>query len=186
TLPGRPLLLAAARAGDLHAQIELGLNAMARGRASQAIAYFQAAAPRSNVAAMNAAIVAQSMQLHASVLHEDQKIAEELFTDAQKFHWGAGRPVNPGEAIRLYRLAASKGSTEAERMLALIYSRPSPQGGVDMAWFSQLGQLNLSRNTPSLRAPKMPPQLQRERTALIDFLPAKWRARLHSNQPRRQ
>ena len=120
----------------------------------------------------------QSLQRHPPEPREDQKLAEEIFIDAQKFHRGEGRPVNPGEAIRLYRLAASKGSAEAERMLALIYSRPLPQGGVDMAWFSQLGQLDLSRNTPSLRAPNMPRQLQRERTALIDFLPEKWRARI--------
>jgi hypothetical protein len=63
-------------------------------------------------------------------------------------------------------------------MLALIYSRPLVGGNIDVAWMGQLSELDLARSTPGLRVPTAPRQLQRERTALIDLLPEKWRARI--------
>jgi TPR repeat protein len=172
------LLRSAAQAGNIHALIELGLNAVAAQQPGKALKYFQQAAGDSDVAAANAAIVAQGMRPQAVAESDASKIPLELLTQAQRFHRGDGVSVNYSEAIRLYRLAAAKGSTEAERMLALIYSRPLVNGGVDIAWISQLSALDLSRTTPSLRVKTSPRQLQRERSALIDLLPAKWRARI--------
>lgn len=177
-LRGRPLLVAAARGGDIHALIELGMDAVARRQPAQAIRYFKTAAPRSHIAASNAAIVAESLQAQKPRQADENRLAEELYTEAQRHHRGEGRPVNYVEAIRLYRLAADKGSAEAQRMLALIYSRPLVKGSFDVTWISQLGELDLTRSTPGLRIKTAPRQLQRERTALIDFLPEKWRARI--------
>ena len=177
-LRGRPLLAAAARVGDIHALIELGLDAMTRQQPEQALRYFKAAAPKSHIAASNAALVADALQAEKSKDLDATKLAEELYTEAQRFHRGEGRAVNYVEAIRLYRLAADKGSVEAQRMLALIYSRPLVRGSFDVQWISQLSELDLTRSTPGLRTKTAPRQLQRERTALIDLLPEKWRARI--------
>ena len=178
-LRGRSLLVAAARGGDIHALIELGMDAISRQQPTQALRYFEAAAPKSHIAASNAAIVAESLQAAKPKQQSDaSKLAEELYTEAQRFHRGEGRAVNYVEAIRLYRMAADKGSVEAQRMLALIYSRPLVRGSFDVAWISQLGELDLTRSTPGLRTKTAPRQLQRERTALIDLLPEKWRARI--------
>ena len=172
------LLLSAARAGNIHALIELGLNAAAAQQPDKALKYFQRAADDSEVAAANAAIVAQNEPPRSAPRSDANKVALELLSQAQRFHRGEGVPVNYAEAIRLYRLAESKGSVEAGRMLALIYSRPLAGGNVDVAWISQLSELDLTRSTPGLRIKAAPRQLQRERTALIDLLPEKWRARI--------
>jgi uncharacterized protein len=178
TAPASKLLLSAARSGDLHAQIELGLIAMANRQPATALKYFEQAAPRSSVAAINAAIVVEAMQSPPTPQSDGNKLAIELLNEARRFHRGEGRPVNYSEAIRLYRLAAAKGNPEAEHMLALIYSRPMVNGSFDVAWISQLGELDLSQVAPRLRAPTQKRQLQRERTALVDLLPAKWRSRI--------
>lgn len=172
------LLLSAASAGNVHALIELGMAAAEAQRPDKALQYFRRAADRSAIAAANAALVAQSMQPKEAPKHDDNKASLELLIQAQRFHRGEGVSVNYAEAIRYYRLAAAKGSVEAERMLALIYSRPLVRGTVDVAWVGQLGELNLAQSTPSVRVKSAPRQLQRERTALVDLLPAKWRARI--------
>ena len=152
---------------------------MARQQPAKALRYFQAAAPKSHIAASNAAIVSEAIQAGKPKQRSDAtKLAEELYTEAQRFHRGEGHAVNYVEAIRLYRLAADKGSVEAQRMLALIYSRPLVRGSFDVQWISQLSELDLTRSTPGLRTKTAPRQLQRERTALIDLLPEKWRARI--------
>ena len=172
------LLIGSARGGNIHALIELGLNAVAQGRNDRALSYFQRAEDRSAVAAANAAIVAQGAKPKVESLSDGNKVAMELLSQAQRFHRGEGVPTNYTEAIRLYRMAAAKGSKVAERMLALIYSRPLVKGQVDIAWVNQLSELDLSQTAPSLRIKASPRQLQRESTALIDLLPAKWRARI--------
>lgn len=172
------ILLTAAQAGNIHALIELGLDAVARQEPEKALRYFQRAADSSEVAAINASLVAQLLQSEPQGKSDASKPGLELLTEAQRFHRGDGVPVNYSEAIRLYRLAAAKGSPEAERMLALIYSRPLVNGGFDLAWMSQLGALDLSQAAPSLRTPSQKRQLQRERTPLVDLLPAKWRGRI--------
>jgi uncharacterized protein len=177
-LRNRALLTAAARGGDVHALIELGMDAVTRGEPAQALRYFEAAAPKSQIAASNAAIVAESMQTKEPQQSDANKLAEELLTEAQRLHRGEGQAANYVEAIRLYRMAADKGSAEAKRMLALIYSKPLVNGSFDVQWISQLSELDLSRSMPGLRTKTAPRQLQRERTPLVDLLPAKWRARI--------
>lgn len=177
-LRARALLDAAARGGDIHALIELGLDAVARQQTALALRYFKAAAPKSHIAASNAAIVAETLQAEKPRETDANKLPEELYTEAQRFHRGEGRAVNYVEAIRLYRMAADKGNIEAQRMLALIYSKPLIKDSFDVQWISQLGELDLTRSTPGLRTKTAPRQLQRERTALIDLLPEKWRARI--------
>ncbi len=172
------LLSQAARAGNIHALIELGLNAVAKQQPGQALKYFQQAAGDSAIAAANAAIVAENVRPRTDTRSDASKVAAELLRQAQRFHRGEGVSVNYAEAIRLYRLAEAKGSIEAGRMLALIYSRPLRNGNVDVAWIGQLSELDLTRSTPGLRTTTPPRQLQRERTALIDLLPEKWRARI--------
>lgn len=169
------LLAESARGGNIHALIELGLNAVAEQRTDRALAFFRRAADRSDVAAANAAIVAQAAPPKTEPRSDASKVAMELLSQAQRFHRGEGVAPNYAEAIRLYRMAAAKGSQEAERMLALIYSRPLVRGNVDIGWVNQLGELDLSQATPSLRTRTSPRQLQRESTALVDLLPKKWR-----------
>ena len=172
------LLNRSASEGNIHALIELGLNAVAQQQPDKALRFFKRASKDSAIAAANAAIVAQSDEPQRDPRSDASKAAMELLSQAQRFHRGEGVPVNYAEAIRLYRIAADKGNVEAQRMLALIYSRPLVGGNIDVAWMGQLSELDLARSTPGLRVPTAPRQLQRERTALIDLLPEKWRARI--------
>ncbi|MBY0410058.1 MAG: SEL1-like repeat protein, partial [Burkholderiaceae bacterium] len=89
-----------------------------------------------------------------------------------------GVPANYAEAIRLYQLAASQGSQRARHMLELIYSRPSPQGGVDIAWMQQLAALDLGPDGAVLSPPlpTAPPLFGRDPTPLYDLLPRHWRS----------
>ena len=177
-LPARALLQRAARAGDVHALIELGMESVAAGRDTEALQYFRAAAPKSAVAGINAAIVADQLQIPRRPQSDASRLPLELLHQARRHHRGEGTPVNYTEAIRYYRLAEAQGSAEARRMLALIFSRPLVNGGLDVAWIKQLGELDLSQETPSRRAGGGQRQLQREATPLIDFLPEAWRNRM--------
>jgi len=177
-LPARALLLRAARAGDLHALIELGMDSVAAGRSTEALQYFRAAAPKSAVAAVNAAIVSDSLRISLTLPPDAARMTLELLVQARRHHRGEGTPVNYSEAIRYYRLAEARGSEEARRMLALIFSRPLVSGGLDVAWIKQLGELDVSQETPSRRTGSGQRQLQREATPLIDYLPEVWRRRI--------
>jgi TPR repeat protein len=177
-LPARALLLRAARAGDVHALIELGMDSVAAGRSTEALQYFRAAAPKSAVAAVNAAIVSDSLRIIPTLPADASRMTLELLAQARRHHRGEGTPANYTEAIRYYRLAEAQGSEEATRMLALIFSRPLVNGGLDVAWIKQLGELDLSQETPSRRTGSGQRQLQREATPLIDFLPEVWRRRI--------
>lgn len=53
---------------------------------------------------------------------------------AQRYHRLDQQPANFVKAIRLYRLAQNQGSEQARKMLELIFSRPDPDGSVDVAW----------------------------------------------------
>lgn len=176
--PTHGVLDKAGASGDLHAQIELGLQALSDGDHSAALRWLDAAAPHSEVAAMNAAIVRAHDPSTTQVPSDGSQLAEEWLAQAQRNHRGDGQPANYSEAIRLYRLAAAKGSPEATRMLALIYSRPLVNGGLDVAWIGHLSALDLSRSTPSLRQHTAQRQLRKEITPLIDYLPKKWRERM--------
>jgi uncharacterized protein len=174
----RELLLRSAQRGDANARIELGLQSVAAGNLAQAQAYFKAAAPKSAAASTNLALLSEQLKT-AALAAPASMSAADLLASAQRFHRGEGRPANYAEAIRLYQLAASKGSEEARRMLALIFSRLTPTGELDVQWMQELSQLDLSKGLPRLNTTgtKM---LQREPTPLFDFLPEAWRKRTPS------
>lgn len=177
----RALLLRAAQAGDSHALNELGLENVAAGRTDMALRQFQAAARQSDAAAHNAHLLAEridaaktpSITANPSVPYT----AHTWWLQARKYHRGEGVPANYTEAMRLYQQAAAKGSREAQHMLELIYSRPGPQGGVDIAWMQQLAALQIGPDGAVLpQAPSSgPPLFRRDPTPLYDLLPSHWR-----------
>ena len=64
----------------------------------------------------------------------------------------------------------------ARRMLELIFSRPAPGGGVDIAWLQQLARMDVSAvGGVTLLPPTVTAALQRDPTPLYDLVPAEWR-----------
>lgn len=168
--PDRQLLLSAARGGNLHARIELGFESISANRPAQALEHFRAAAPRSEAASANAALLSERLRVTPPA--PGPASAADTFARAQRNHRGEGQPANFVEAIRLYRLAQNQGSEPAKRMLELIFSRPGPDGQVDIAWMQQLAYLNLSGGAPALDSTTVRRALRREPTPLFDMLPA--------------
>jgi hypothetical protein len=74
-----------------------------------------------------------------------------------------------------YQKAAQQGHMAAQRMLALIFSRPTPQGGIDEVWFRQLAPPEGVANTPSARS-QTTAWFQSDGSVLIDWLPAQQQA----------
>lgn len=175
-LPSRQLLLSAAQGGDIHARIELGLESLAANRPEEALAQFRAAAPRSAAAAANAALLSERLQTPTGTPEAlAAASAEATFAQAQRKHRGEGQPANFVEAIRLYQLAQRQGSQQARKMLELIFSRPAPNGEIDIAWVQQLAYVNLSKDFPTLDNATLRRILRREPTPLFDLLPQSWR-----------
>lgn len=179
----RQLLVSAANSGDVNAQIELGLESAALNRYDKALQYFEAAAPRSLVAADNVAIVKEQLIIMRAQSGAEIKSpvplrdAEALFKEARRYHRGEGIPVNYNEAIRLYRMAQTAGSLQAQRMLNLIYARTSPDGQLDMGWMRQLSDADVSGPTPQMGHSAGPKLLHREPTPLYDLLPKLWKSK---------
>ena len=171
------LLILASQGGDIHALIERGLQAIAQDRLGEALDFFNAAAPRSAVAATNAALVRERLQARQESATSTATSAAGLLAAARRSHRGEGQPANYTEAIRLYQLAKNRGSIEAQKMLALIYSRPDASGQLDINWMKQLAYLDLSGDSPRAISNSLRPGLQREPTPLIDQLPLTWRER---------
>ena len=88
-------------------------------------------------------------------------------------------PANFVEAIRYYRLAESRGSVEARRMLGLIYSRPMPDGSVNAGWMQQLAYVDAATTIPTVGVSSNAHILHREPTPLYDLLPAFWRQQMN-------
>lgn len=179
-LPSRPLLEKAAAAGDMHANIELGMDAVTNERFEQAEQYFRRAGPQSQAAQKN---LQQLAARGNSPITAPQKSpltasAAEALTTARKYHRGQGVPSNFTEAIRFYRLADQRGSVEARRMLALIYSRPAPGGSIDPGWMQQLAQVDLATTIPTMGVLGTTHLLHREPTPLYDLMPVFWRDQL--------
>lgn len=174
----RQLLLDAAKAGDSQARIELAFESLAANRDAEALAYFQAATPRSAAAASNAELMMARIR-QGTLTSRPMAVSGELFAEAQKNHRGDGRSANFVEAIRLYRLAQSKGSLEAKKMLELIFSRPGTDGQIDIAWMQQLAYANLSQAVPSLNRSAERQTLRREPSPLFDLLPQFWRNQIN-------
>ena len=170
----RQLLLNAAKAGDPQARIELAFESIAANQDAQALAYFQAASARSAVAAANAALMTERMR-QGNNPPRPTTAGSDLLVEAQKNHRGDGKTANFVEAIRLYRLAQSKGNLEAKKMLELIFSRPGANGQIDIGWMQQLAYANLSQAVPSMDGTAARQTLRREPSPLFDLLPQFWR-----------
>lgn len=175
TIPFRDQLLRAANAGDPHALIETGLEMAAMRQWQDALQQFQRAAPRSAVAATNADVVREILARESSTPAPPAEKARRLLLDARRAHRGEGAPANYGEALRLYRQAEAAGSEEAGRMLALITSRPTPGGGINIEWMRQLAYVDMSQIIPVFGSPLQGQRLQREPSPLYDWLPVAWR-----------
>lgn len=175
-LPARQLLVMSAQRGDVQANIELGFDSISQNRRSQALAFFRAAAARSAAAQANVVLLNSSTLSSGTVPASNTAPAAENLARAQRNHRGTGQPSNFVEAIRLYRLAQSQGSTAASKMLELIFSRPGPNGDIDITWMQQLAFVDVNQSVPGLNNTPQSRSLQREPTALFDLLPAAWRA----------
>lgn len=170
-----PWLQRAARDGDVQAHMELGFEAFAAGDLTAASRHFETIASRSPSAAYNARIVRlqQASLAPRDPGSEDRgDRATATLAAARRNHRGEGVPANFTEAIRLYRLAAAEGNAQAKRMLELIYSRPSPSGGIDPVWMAQLAAADLSIPGPQVVDAAGGALLRRDATPLADWLPA--------------
>lgn len=176
----RGLLDKAVAAGSLHAMVDLGILCAQSHDLGRALALFEAAAAQSEVAGQNAAWVRQRMaserRAHSVRTWEKSSTsqAEAIFKMGRKYHRGDGVPVNYVEAIRLYRQADSAGSQAAKRMLSLIYSRTTPEGGLDPLWMRQLSAMDVSALVPKQDVALGISALRKEPTPLIDLLPRRW------------
>ena len=180
------LLQRAARAGDIQAQVELGLRAVSDNKPSQAAQHFRQASPLSPSAQTNIRILQQQSVKIQGRYPDARSPAEDIYRAARANHRGDGRPRNYTEAIRLYRLASSKGNLAARKMLELIYSRPGAAGGVDIGWMSQLAHINPVQIAPALAEPPAPGdanRLQRDPSPLFDLLPSHWQKCVRSEAP---
>lgn len=179
-LPNRQLLEKAAEAGDMHANIELGMDAVTNERFEQAEQYFRRAGPQSQAAQENLQQLAArgSSPIKAQQNSPLTASAVEALMTARKYHRGQGVPSNFTEAIRFYRLADQRGSVEARRMLALIYSRPAPGGGLDPGWMQKLANVDVSTTIPTIGVLGTTHLLHREPTPLYDLMPVFWRDQL--------
>ncbi|WP_377615026.1 tetratricopeptide repeat protein [Ottowia flava] len=178
--PGMGLLQRAAADGDVQALTELGMLAVGRGQLEQAVGYFRRAAPHSDAAAYNLREV--QARLADQALKPERvppsPSASEALEAARRYHRGVGVPMNYAEAIRLYRLAETRGSLEARRMLQLIYAQPDPLGGINLAWMRQLAFVDTASSLPVVGTVLNAHTLQREATPLFDLMPRFWRDQL--------
>lgn len=176
--PNRQLLLSAAQGGDIHARIELGFESLGANRLTDAVEQFRAAAPRSAAASANAALLSERIRNTPNVRRPStaaSSSSDETLARAQRNHRGEGQPANFVEAIRLYQRAKNQGNVQATKMLELIFSRPGPDGQIDIAWMQQLAYINLSKEVVALDNTTARTALRREPTALFDLLPQPWR-----------
>ena len=116
--------------------------------------------------------------LAAMARHGADRLVAEALAAARKYHRGEGVPSNFVEAIRFYRLAESRGSVEARRMLGLIYSRPMPDGSVNAGWMQQLAYVDTTTVVPTVGVTGSNHTLVREPTPLYDLMPAFWRQQM--------
>ena len=183
TLQNRQLLASAARRGDTNAKIELGLDSVFLNELSEGLVFFKSAASRSVAASINVAVLVERLKnaaavqppvLPGSAVKVQPQSAAQNLAQAQRYHRGVGVPSNYTEAIRLYQLAKTQGSDTAKKMLELIFSRPGPDGQIDVGWMQQLAQVDFSGPTPLMDGNSNKQNLKREPTPLFDMLPQHW------------
>ncbi len=180
----RQLLASAAQLGDTNARIEMGLDSVYANRPEEALAFFKSAASKSTAANINSSVISERLNTSArlppanrasAVAPVKPQSALENFAQAQRYHRGTGVPSNYTEAIRLYQLAKNQGSVPARKMLELIFSRPGPDGQIDLAWMQQLAQVDLSDGQPKLEPNNIKQNLKREPTPLFELVRQPWR-----------
>lgn len=174
------LLQHAAMAGDVQANLELGIMAADDGRDAYARCLFERASPQSRAAEMNLRILENggAMPNRASNPSPTPSAdAQAAWAMAQRYHRRPATPANVAEAVRYYRLAAEGGSQRAMRMLSLIDSRTARDGKIDPGWMQQLAYVDPLASAPSLPERNVPPT-QRDPTPLFDLMPAFWRQQL--------
>ena len=179
-LNNRQLLEKAAAGGDVHANIELGIDAANNRHYDQAAQYFRRAGPNSAAAVANLKQLAERAS-SPNEIHAKAPVnvsATNALALAIKYHRGQGVPTNFAEAIRFYQLAANRGSPQARRMLELINSRPGPGGELNPAWMQQLAYVDVNTVIPGVGVTGTTQMLRREPTPLYDLLPAVWRRQL--------
>ena len=189
-LHDRQLLASAAQLGDINAKIELGLDRAAANELPEALQFFKSASPKSAAAAINSAVIAerlknetksmpapqlQSLARGDSAVNVKSQSAADNLAQAQRYHRGTGVPSNYTEAIRLYQLAQNQGSVAAKKMLELIFSRPRPDGQIDLAWMQQLALVDLSGTAASIDLNSAKQSLKREPTPLFELVPQTWK-----------
>lgn len=171
------LLVEASRAGNAQAGNELGLEYLAQGHLNEALAQFQSSAPRSEAAAANANLLASRINSNSAKRPKSARYsAADWYAEARRYHIGDGVPANYAEAVRLYQIAASAGHPDAKRMLSLIFSRPAPDGTIDIAWMQQLATIETGPSgVPQGAGLVMPKGWQRDPSPLYDWVPPEWR-----------
>ena len=203
-LHDRQLLASAAQLGDINAKIELGLDSVFSNQLAEALVFFKSASPKSAAAAVNAAVMVERLKNETKLISASPSAAPlgataaapfaapsptrassavnvklqsgaDNLAQAQRYHRGTGVPSNYTEAIRLYQLAQNQGSVTAKKMLELIFSRPSPDGQIDLAWMQQLARVDLSGAAPSIDNNSAKQSLKREPTPLFELVPQPWK-----------
>ncbi len=174
------LLLRASRAGDTYAENELGIWYAEGGDLIEAKRLFQLAAKDSPAAKANIDWIERQKTTNTApitgVASGASPHGQDLFLRARQFHRGDGVPIDYTQAISLYRQAAAQGNRFAQKMLALIYTRPTPSGSIDIVWMQQLASIDVTKEGgTSMLAPPPSPLLQRDPTPLFDYLPRKIR-----------
>ncbi len=178
-IPESQLLERAAAAGDIPANIELGIIAFSNRQFPQADAYFRRVASRSPFAAHNLKeLKAHSPSMAAPVMPAASGTAQAALSMARMYHRGQGVPANFAEAVRFYRLAEQRGSAEAHKMVELIFSRPMPDGSLNVAWMQQLANADLSHPGVTMASGVNTPQMLRQPTPLFDLLGSFWQQQL--------
>ncbi|MFN3438487.1 MAG: hypothetical protein ACK41V_12380 [Acidovorax sp.] len=173
------LLTEASRAGNAQAKNELGLETLAAGDLEQALVQFQSAAARSDAAAANASLLTHRIKTRPAHRAPPARYsAADWYAEARRYHHGDGVPANYAEAVRLYQIAASSGDPQARRMLALIFSRPAPDGTVDVTWMQQLAAMDLGPTglAPGASRAVNPQSWQRDPSPLYEWVPREWKA----------
>ena len=183
------LLQEAAALGDPVALNERALQAISEGKTQQAAALLERARLRGSAAAaynlgklnqiqlplegnVSGAANVGSLGSRGDVGNAAGQADYDL---AMTYHRGKGVPVNITQAVAFYQKAAQQGHLAAQRMLALVFSRPTPQGTIDEVWFRQLAPPEGVASAPSARA-QTTAWFQSDSSVLIDWLPAQQQA----------
>ena len=176
------MLERAAAGDDVQANIELGIMAFADKQVPLAESRFSRVASRSTTAAENLASLRDAGPRQHSSSNQapaPEGSAQAALNMARMYHRGQGVPVNYTEAVRFYRLAEQRGSSEAHKMLELIFSSPTAPGRIDIPWMQNLAKADLSQPVSLIAAGiTATHQLRREPSPLFDLMPNIWQKRV--------